>query len=656
MSNFIDKTSIPIAVTTSTKLDLGHQHITTGNFMQINPILCTEMVPGESIDVNLMTFSKLQPLAVPTFGRANIKERAFFVPMRTIWRAWTDFITDTVHIYSDVKADDESGLATLTTVPTIANYDMLMSFLVGGVSVPFPGGHTNNEAFIELVENPTDESAYDIVALSANGTVSYIKLTSYGRQWLKILESLGYKLVWDERNTDTYSALPIMAMVKIILDWYFPSQYINTGDYINLMSKLVSDEANVPVIDATWLALAAKVLLYANYDSDYFTSAWDTPTAPSQGVYSKFTFVDVTNNTNVVQQVTNGWSSVMESPVNQNMRPSNGTPYVGSVVVNGSQGSNQYAANGVLTQYVDHALHLLTDYVKRHQLAGNRSVDRYLARFGKNLAAEKLNRCNYIGSKVIPLQIGDVYSTSAFPHDGFGGEYMTGLGDFSGKGQAFEKNFSFDWSTDEYGYLIVLSTVIPAADIWQGIDRKVMHKSKTDFFTPEFDSLSVQAISVREVYNDMTATDKLSNSTYSYMGWNNVFGFAPRYGEYKYANSQLTGDFVCNSLNVGSSNNSAWHMMRTFTYQDLYDGNTYNYSNLVHSRDFVSGLADHYQYNRIFTYMADLEIDQPDPFTFIYDFQMVAHAPMKALYENYDWDQEDEGRRVTQENNGVKVN
>lgn len=649
MSNFIDKTSIPIAITNSSRFDLGHQHITTANWMQLNPILCKEMIPGEKCDVNLLTFSRMQPLAVPTFGRANIKERSFFVPMRTIWRAWNDFITDTNHIYSGATNEESPNLTPLNQVPTVQNLQLITALAQGYVDFPDPAGSGVNRQYFLIQDNSAgfDPSTYDIrVVVGPNSSVKY-KLSAFGRQFIKILESLGYKIVWDYRNTETYSALPILALLKVVLDWYYPSQYVNTGDYVDLMGILNYDTDIVRTLSSADLIKIAKVVMYVNYDSDYFTSAWDTPVAPAAGVYSGFKFVDITNDSTMRQLVTNE-NLLAASPSLAANKPTNGTPFIGGDNI--SSPSRDYA-QGVFTQYVDTALHLLTDYMKRHQLAGARAVDRYLARFGKALNSEKMNRSNYIGSKMIPLQIGDIMSTANTS------ETESNLGTFAGKGLAFEKNFSFNWYTDEYGYLIVLSSIVPAADIWQGLDRKVMHKSKSDFFTPEFDSLGVQALSTREVFNTWKDTAYMSYSGNSYMAFDdNVFGFCPRYGEYKYANSQLTGDFLCDTLNVGNSKDSAWHLMRTFSYTDFYDGNSYYFNNLTHNRAFVSGISDHYQYNRIFTYMSNEEINQPDPFTMIYDFQMVSVAPMKPLYENYDWCDADEGHRVTQENNGVKVN
>jgi len=86
MASYLDKAQVNTAITDNTKLDLGHQHITTSDFMQLNMSYLHEMVPGEKIDVNMESFARLNPMPVPTFGRASMRHRAYFVPFRTIFR------------------------------------------------------------------------------------------------------------------------------------------------------------------------------------------------------------------------------------------------------------------------------------------------------------------------------------------------------------------------------------------------------------------------------------------------------------------------------------------------------------------------------------------------------------------------------------------
>ena len=125
MASYLDKAQVNTAITDNTKLDLGHQHSPTADVMQNHGAYIPEMVPGEKIDVNMESFARLNPLPVPTFGRASMRNRAYFVPFRTIFRGWNDYITDAPHVNSDGK----STSALLTSVPTVSNSELAAMFL-----------------------------------------------------------------------------------------------------------------------------------------------------------------------------------------------------------------------------------------------------------------------------------------------------------------------------------------------------------------------------------------------------------------------------------------------------------------------------------------------------------------------------------------------
>ena len=168
MAEYMDKIQVNDAITDSTKLDLGHTHITTANWMQLNPIYVREMVAGESINCNVETFTRMNPLPVPTFGRGNIKISKFFVPFRTIFRGWNDFITDVYHITS---VNGNNGL--IQKVPTVANNEFVKAFLFTTVQV-------GDADPIYLTDEGTSAD-YDFIY--DDGTdLEYYKFSSYGRQ------------------------------------------------------------------------------------------------------------------------------------------------------------------------------------------------------------------------------------------------------------------------------------------------------------------------------------------------------------------------------------------------------------------------------------------------------------------------------------------
>ena len=89
--------------------------------MELQPVYKRELVPGEKIEVNAESFTRLNPLAVPTFGRASMKLSGWFVPYRTIFPGFTDFITDAPHINS---SNGKSSFLQ-TSVPQVSNLTLL---------------------------------------------------------------------------------------------------------------------------------------------------------------------------------------------------------------------------------------------------------------------------------------------------------------------------------------------------------------------------------------------------------------------------------------------------------------------------------------------------------------------------------------------------
>lgn len=73
--------------------DLGHERKFSMNMGQLIPILCEEVVPGDTFQMNTEVLMRLAPLVSPVMHRVNVYTHFFFVPNRLIWDEWKDFIT-----------------------------------------------------------------------------------------------------------------------------------------------------------------------------------------------------------------------------------------------------------------------------------------------------------------------------------------------------------------------------------------------------------------------------------------------------------------------------------------------------------------------------------------------------------------------------------
>ena len=416
MANFMDKMQLNTAITDNTKLDLGHQMIQTADFMQLCPIFTKEMVPGEKLDVNVESFARLNPLPVPTFGRSSLRLRSFFVPYRTVFRGWNDFITDSVHVPSTVS----SVSAIISQVPQFTNDDLVHAFIDYSAGQADGSNEDLIESYMvspsmvwELTSAGLNTVAWDIKTVDSTDAVQhYYVLTQKGRQCLKTIESLGYKIAWVEEKAGvtpsynpSYSALPLLCMARIYADWYWPTQYTNIATYDDLMSYCNRDnDNNTFYMTKVQIANILSAIAYVQYDSDYFTAQWDQPNQPTAGTYSNFKLVNIDTASSVYTAAPhdyseNGYVSNYNGTVSSSNRLSGDAPFISPVVSAVSSSGSTY--NFVpISEYLLHSLHSLTDYMKRHQLAGSKAAERYLSRFGKALTSEQLGRSVYLGASM----------------------------------------------------------------------------------------------------------------------------------------------------------------------------------------------------------------------------------------------------------------
>lgn len=180
----------------------------------------------------------------------------------------------------------------------------------------------------------------------------------------------------------------------------------------------------------------------------------------------------------------------------------------------------------------------LQEWLERNARAGTRYVEGILGHFGLKPQDARLQRPEYITGVKSPVMISEVLNTTGedggLPQGNMAGH---GVGVATGK---FGKYF-----VQEHGYIMGIMSVMPKTAYQQGIPK---HFLKTDdrfkHFWPTFAHIGEQEVNMPEVFVDEN-TDP-----------NQVFGYVPRYAEYRYEPSRVAGDFRT-SLNY-------WHLGRIF--------------------------------------------------------------------------------------------
>lgn len=560
MSNFLSKITEKLAVTQYNKFDLSCDNVTTNDFFKLKPVYTRELMPKQSINIRLSQFTRTMPMAKPFFGSCKFVNRAFFVPYRTVMKGFNEFITDT-------KIDEVIPQVPRTTISHLA-YSL------------------NQHAY-----NATSLQAADFVYVNSDGSKVNRAFNREGKILFDILNNLGYKINFDATDETIVSVLPILAYEKVMRDWYSNKQYLNTNYSPYSLVNFTYTELQ-PILTRC---------LYAQFEKDYFTSAWDNPVSPTNSNISAIQISDSTVDNS-------GYNAKID--VNSSL---NNTPVVQGYDGDSLQSLSPYR----FSQYIDTALHKVTDYVKRHQLAGSLAMDRFFARYGIHMSDAVLSRSTYIGKFEQVVNIADVMNTTA-PQNSSG----PALGEYAAKAIS-NGNGNFSYKSDEFGQLIIVSVLLPRTSYVQGRDRQLFHLDKFSFFTPEFDMLGVQAIRMDELYAQFTNKDSDDTRKDGYSP-NGVFGYTSRYAEYKNAQDRLTGDFAL-SVNNASSDNNRWNLMRIVNQQHAINGHNLNFC--------TAGNNNIMQYDRIF---ADSNTDF-DHFISIFHFDVTSTMPCAKMYDDYDW-------------------
>ena len=601
MAYFPSEQKIREAVHNFSDHNFSHDHITTADFFKMKVLFCKELVPKDQVNLRMESFARLLSLAAPTFADIRLQSRAFFVPMRTIMEGWNEFITEAPYYGAN-------GQQSISNVPVVSNRTIISLFVD-----PANG----------LCTNPSSGNDYDFYYHAVAGSTvinTRCKLTPKGRWFFDILNSLRYKLNWSTSDDTDMSALPLLAFFRIYCDYFSNPQYNYTADIQKLfrgIDRQLSVADLKPLVDKVYRGV---------FDDDYFVSAWDNP----MGIQN------IPSGGTITEQSVMSSGSVNYSQVGFQAASMGNTPFV-------SRQGDPSISPMRISQFILDSLKAMTNYVKRLGVSGTRAVDRMLSEYGVNLDPAQLNRCIYLGSASQPVQVSDVMSTADTDN--------APLGAFAGKGISYGDGLNIHYEVpdnkSEFGYLMVVSTIVPRTGYYQGRDRQLFHLAPLDFFHGEFDSVGAQAIRKDELFAMYSEGAAYYNATGP--GVNSpkgIFGWSPRYAEYKVQLDNCTGDFCVPTLN-GDGLMESFHLMRELK---SYAGDGY-IDMAQHGLDFTMGdiQSGRYGYDRIF----NNQNNTADHFLCVHHFDIKAKRPMCSMSETFEIEG---GKEVTMPFNGTKMN
>lgn len=193
-------------------------------------------------------------------------------------------------------------------------------------------------------------------------------------------------------------------------------------------------------------------------------------------------------------------------------------PSIGEGALYADLGSSSVATiNDLRTAY------RVQEWLEKNARGGTRYNESIYAHFGVKSSDARLNRPEYITGIKSPVIISEVLNTTG--EDG-------GLpqGNMAGHGVGVSSGKYGKYYCEEHGFIIGIMSVLPLPAYQQGLPRHFGDRQdRFDYYWPEFAHLGEQPIKQKEIYAASSTPEA-------------VFGYTPRYAEYKYQPSTVHGD------------------------------------------------------------------------------------------------------------------
>ena len=497
---------VRVGTSARSTFDLSHHQVTTTDFGYLIPICVRDMVPNDDYVVTPSLFTRLAPLAFPTYGRITCRVHSFFVPYRILYPHWNEFITQS------------SGN---NTIPP---------YFTGSVL----------KAALDL--DPQFSSASGL--LSPRGI--------YGR----LMANLGLNpsiLASNEGFTTTmrFSAFRFLAYYRIWLDWFMDSNLNDHSQLVSVFNDFIKDGGSLSSTATEFLRIRCCC-----FGKDYFTTAKLHPQAGNASIVGSH-LADSDLNPALVRYSTSSYSEVMYQPNSGKVKGADAGP-----------GLNATDYIGQFTVEELRAAVSLQRYLERNNYVGTKVINQLLAHFGIAPTPERLDMSEYIGGSNFGIQIGDVTSTSPSVVDGVSTSNL-GAQAGKGVGASQTETVRYH-AKEHGVFMTLLSIVpdsgyyqgIPK-EFTLGVTGDAL-----DFYTPEFENLGFQEILNSEVWMP-TAYDGHGEAVDSYDP-DGIFGYSPRYAFLKFQHDILAGDFVGNlsssTSSVMGAQMDAWHLFRKLAF------------------------------------------------------------------------------------------
>lgn len=515
--------------------NLSFSNLLDLTFGQIVPFACIECVPGDSFRFSPSVIGRLtSALSSPMLAQMDIVLEAFFTPTRILMGRDANFDVPPSEVtFEELLVGGRDGNQEYTVPVLMGNVGSndTVNFGYGGI-----GDYLGIQPNVNLVHG----ADYDDRPLAF--------------PWR------AYRLIWNEYYRDSELMDEIQVAQVVNGD---SSSFIPCSDYDQLLYRCWRKDYFTSCLPyqqfGTSPAFNVSGVLPIEFDKDsegnIFLGSLQVGNYGVSGNNTGLTFGDSSGHRDYrilkpLYEDSDGDPAPSNRGIDGRYDVGDST---GQHIINGFRGTSAFVTNIVGKVDLGNAVTFdvselrtgfqIQKWMERNARGGIRYTEYLNSHFGVSPSDARLQRPEFIGAMRQPWLVSEVLQTSS-------GENSTPQGTQAGQAISVHKGYLGSFKAYEFGYILIMASVLPKATYQQGMPRLFSRKTRFDFYSPEFAHLSEQAVLNKEIY--VSGNHEMDNG---------VFGFQGIWNELRYLPSR-----VSNHMRTGAPTYSFdyWHLGRYF--------------------------------------------------------------------------------------------
>lgn len=480
-------TSIPAPKVPRNVFNLSRYNSLTMPYQRVCPVALQEIIPGDQFKWSAELFCRLQPMQAPVMTDQKISLHAFFVPLRTVNTHFAEFMFNNKNgnytgVLPYMTLGSIYGLVRFQSTQQTANKQLAAEVirLLDYLGLPF-----------------TYRSATDLNTFVGNWASDNVGLANSGIR-VNLAPFFAYTKVWSEYFRDE----------NLVED---PFEIWKGYGYADVLSMTGLYSISNSIVAERFLSCFMRLRPRA-WQHDRFTSS--LPFAQR----GPDVLLPVAGQHNLQFAGPNGNGSVHWDEMDQDL-------YVLDAG-NNELGNIDVESDLQFTTTINdfRRAERLQRWYENSARGGTRPNEATLAHFGVRTPDATLDRSEFLGGSMQPIVVSEVAQTSETTQ-------TSPQGTLAGKGTSYKAGNLFKHFFTEHGFVFVFASALIRPAYWQGVPRVFSRMQRDEYYWPEFALLGEEPVFDKELFVDGSTTE------------DGVFGYVPRYADYKSATPEVHGDF-----------------------------------------------------------------------------------------------------------------